>query len=999
MSQFIHTDVTAVKLHQDFIITGIGSSASVFERNSLKFLERINCLIGQKIYGIVPLQDSTKVLIFGGKQCTVICIDCNLNGDTNGLNIHRLFKPLVCEDWLHSATWVDTNTVALLTAHNAVQIWDLRTQCILSQHFSADNSILYSGLLLPLQDGLLVFAGTVFSEVIIHTPLDEKPLHHLKGHRGVIFSISCNPQKRVIVSTSDDRSVRIWGINPKKPDLLSNTTEYWKNIDIVCNHEVYGHTARVMRSSITNELIVSVGEDSVICFWGYDGKLLKKHETHQNSPIWSVDTNNSHLVTGGGDGAVILHPLSMASDYGQEESIILNTQTPAVPKKIAFTARNNLVILNDIDSAIHYHTTNTKTTVTHKINHGSTYKLLSVSSCKQLIAVADMSGKLDVFAENCKEDCITKVVDTNLNEKVFSMQWAGNRHLVFCGDKGNIMVASSVNSTVDIYGDFVLPNCKERWLTAAAMDVKNKILIVGDRCGNVHVYVKDQKNPVKTFNKVHGRYGPTSITIKNNEFITTGRDGTIRYFSLNENDSSLAKYMTNKELEFQWVEKFIDKEENIICGFKERIFVVYNVQNNLKLIEVSCGGGHRSWDVVRYIGKVGDEYEELIKLVYVKNSEICSHTFQLSKIMSKNVINSSHSKEINCLKSFKSNLDKTISFYVTGGEDTTLRLSSINSDSQIRDEIVSKHLSNVRTLKIVDLEGSIIVVSAGGRAQIRIKLIHISRVDKHLKASSQELIDYLIKGKDKERKNNQTWRNSSIDFDPETRIMDVDVLKQNDKFLIFAGCSDACLRVFSFIYKPGNVTFEPIGEMRHHKTCILKTTCVNFLDKDILITCSTRGEVSLWDVTDIVSWDDHEPFFSTITNKCGINSIDTRVTCDNILIATGGDDNAIHLTLLEFPNLNLSGTYVKHRWSTDKFHCSQVTGVKLVDDLLVSTSIDQRVTLAKWRTEEEGIRCDFQSQIFSDIADIQGMEILSNTSAAITVCVFGKGLEVVELPK
>lgn len=70
----------------------------------------------------MPLKDSSKFLIFGGKQFTVICIDCNLNGDTNGLNIHRLFKPLVCEDWLHSATWVDTNTVALLTAHNAVQV-------------------------------------------------------------------------------------------------------------------------------------------------------------------------------------------------------------------------------------------------------------------------------------------------------------------------------------------------------------------------------------------------------------------------------------------------------------------------------------------------------------------------------------------------------------------------------------------------------------------------------------------------------------------------------------------------------------------------------------------------------------------------------------------------------------------------------------------------------------------------------------------------------------
>lgn len=797
--------------------------------------------------------------------------------------------------------------------------------------------------------------------------------------QGVIFSISCHPEKGIIVSSSDDRSVRIWGVNPTNPSLklAYNTTDYWKNVTIICNREVYGHSARVMGCCITDDLIMSVGEDSTICFWDHEGKLLRKNVSHQSSAVWSVDADSSDVVTGGGDGAVVLHPLSMALEYGHQDSLNLHTKKPPIPKKVAFTARKNLVVLDESEDLIHYVNVDRKTTETYKLNHGLTNRFLCVSSCKQLVAVANMSGKLDIFVESCKdEECIRNILSTNLNlGTVLSLQWVGNRHIVACTGHGIISVVSLNKSQLCVDSEFALPPCKERWLTAAALHSNSKFLIVGDRCGNIHVFVKGNTKPVKTFLKVHGRYGPTSITIKQDEFITTGRDGTIKYFALSENESCLATHMSSKDLEFQWVEKFIDRDQNVICGFKERIFVIYNVKNNLKLVLVPCGGGHRTWDVLRYVDKAGDEH---IRLVYVKSNDIYIHTFQMSKIVSRNVIASSHAKEINCLKSFKIALDKTLTYYVTGGEDTTLRISSLRSERVFRDRIVFRHLSNVRTLKTLQQDDSVIVVSAGGRAQICIKLINFKKEGKHVKMISQELIDHLIKGTDKQRKDNKSWKDCKIDFDPETRIMDLEVLQRKDEYIIFAGCSDAWLRVFLFKIK--NNTFEAVSDLQHHKTCILKTKHVKFLNKDILVTCSTRGEVSLWDVTSVVSWDNLKPFFSTRANKCGINSIDTQTTADReLLIATGGDDNAIHLIVLEIPDNDLSSTHVKYTWSTDKFHCSQITGVKLVDDCLVSTSIDQRVTLARWRAEGEALRCEFHSQAYSDIADIQGMELLSHS--------------------
>ncbi|PZC86900.1 hypothetical protein B5X24_HaOG201759 [Helicoverpa armigera] len=981
MSLLTRTDVTAVKIHENIVLAGIGDTIHIFDKESRKLLQRLCGLHGQKIYGFVPGQCGDKILVFGGKQFTIV--------SRASEEYYRVFEPIVCGDWLHSGIWINENEVALLTAHNVVQKWDTVTMKLISQHASRDNSILYSGLLLPLHNEVLVMAGTVFSEVIIQRCGEEQSLHHLKGHKGVIFSISCDPEKHIIVTTSDDRSVRIWGPN-SMPEHQANTAKYWETIDIVCKHEVYGHLARVMRSCITNDLIISVGEDSAICYWNLKGKLLKKTLTHQNGCIWSVDSDGGTLVTGGGDCGVILHPLTVATDYCHEDIIDIGV---AAPKKVIFTARKNLLVLDE--NNLVYYDVLTKQKTEYKLNHESTYTLLSLSSCKQLIAVADMKGKLDVFVEKCKDEAfILNVIDTKLQVgKILSMQWAGNRHLVICSDSGNITVLASSNAIVEDFAKFVLPNCKERWLTAAAIDSANNSFVVGDRCGNIHVFAKGQESPVKSFPKVHGRYGPTSIHVRNTGIVTTGRDGTIKYFSTNNNT---VKYMSSRDLPFEWVEKFLDKDENVICGFQEREFVVYNIKDNSKILEVPCGGGHRSWDAVRYIGKVDDKYEEFIKLIYLKNAEIKVTTFQLSKIMSTNLVNGSHAKEINCLKAHK--VGDSIAF-ISGGEDTTLRISSVDADMKFKDEVCFKHLSSVRTLKTYPGDNNhFLVVSAGGRAQICIKDVKLTAEINKINIETGELVDYLIRGTDKERKGNQTWRNCSIDFDPEMRIMDLDLIKDQNDFIVIAGCSDSYLRLFSF--KEGNNKLEFVKESKYHKTCILKTKCIQFLNKDILITCTTRGDVTFWDVTDFLQ-SSLEPFFSTKTNKSGINSIAvTKLSENKILVTTGGDDNAIHMIVVEIPNQDdLTSAKVLYSWDSAKYHSSQITGLCLVEDYLLSTSIDKRITLFGWRITDEGIECKFLSQTYTNVADVQGMDLLDHSSDSIIVCVFGKGMEVIKVPK
>ncbi|OWR53291.1 WD repeat-containing protein 6 [Danaus plexippus plexippus] len=978
MSTLIRTDVTSVKLCKDIILAGIGSFLCTFYTKNSKPIQKIQALNGQKIRGLIPSKCLTKLLIFGGKQFTIFN------------EIESIFKSqidaVVYDDWIHTAIWLSENKVALLSAHNVVTTWDITTTKLLQQHINKDNSILYSGLLQPLQHDILVFSGTVYSQVILQWFGDEQPLHYLKGHKGVIFSISCNLQRGIIVTTSDDRSVKIWSVTSVHSDY--NIKTYWQNAHIDCVHDLYGHLARVMRNTLTNLYIISVGEDSAICFWDYNGNLLKKTISHKNSCIWSLDADESNLVTGGGDCGIMMHPLSSVT-YNSHGEVI---NTSVTPKKVLFTARNNIVITT-VGNVLNYYNSNLNKIQEIRLNHTSTYQLVGLSSCKQLIAVVDMDGNLDIFMENCKGDPgLKKIIETRLHlGKILSMQWAGNRHLVFCSEGGVITVGASKGNTIEIIANYLLPPCKERWLTASALHDTKDTLIVGDRCGHIHLYEWRRQQPAYTMKRVHGRYGPTSIDIRNDIVRTTGRDGTVRYLKI---INSGFKYMSCKDLEFEWVEKFLDVQGKYVCGFRERSLVVYDVENDLKVVDVSCGGGHRSWDVVRYIENNGGCYEECLRLMFVKNTQVYVNTFRLRDIVSTVILPGTHSKEINCLRTYRRRNDDPVTWFITGGEDTTLRVSTSEQEAEFWDRVIFRHLSNVRALKLLSVShDEVLVVSAGGRAQICIRTIGF--VDKNVTA--EELIDYQIKGTDRERRGNQNWRNCSVDFDPETRIMDVEVDELNEaKVMIYTACSDGEVRVFEWNRRGGQFTM--IQEVRHHKTCILKLKMFTCSNKKIITTCGTRGDVAFWEVSSEDGTLAEGPALVLRTNESGINSVDIKVTggCQFVL-ATGGDDNAVHMSLVRLGGDGGWAAVTSHAYLNA--HCSQVTGLALVEGLCVTTGVDQRVTSVSWRLEGEDIKTEFIDQMYSDVSDIHGMDVVRDSGDRLTVCVYGKGIQVIELLK
>ncbi|KAJ1510334.1 WD repeat-containing protein 6, partial [Coelomomyces lativittatus] len=108
------------------------------------------------------------------------------------------------------------------------------------------------------------------------------------GHEGAIFGLAFHSSGKWLVSTSEDRSVRVW---------CTQTYE--------CTYCYYGHLARVWQAMFLQDYVVSISEDAQCRFWKL-GKCRFIGEGHRGQHIWKlqVNPNETQVVTGGNDGVV-----------------------------------------------------------------------------------------------------------------------------------------------------------------------------------------------------------------------------------------------------------------------------------------------------------------------------------------------------------------------------------------------------------------------------------------------------------------------------------------------------------------------------------------------------------------------------------------------------------------------------------------------------------------------------------------------------------------------
>uniref|UniRef100_A0A8B9M4T6 tRNA (34-2'-O)-methyltransferase regulator WDR6 n=1 Tax=Accipiter nisus TaxID=211598 RepID=A0A8B9M4T6_9AVES len=376
-----------------------------------------------------------------------------------------------------------------------------------------------------------------------------------------------------------------------------------------------------------------------------------------------------------------------------------------------------------------------------------------------------------------------------------------------------------------------------------------------------------------------------------------------------------------------------------------------------------------------------------------------------------------------------------LNIFVTGSEDTTACVLALSEGSRAAVPLarLSDHISSVRALALAGPVGpgdegfgdeglSALLFSAGGRAQIECYRLLCSRDPASESAVACQVIHVASHRLDEhwERKKN---RHKLVKMDPETRYMSLSVVPGTSteqlampwKFLA-AACSDGSVRVFGLLEATQKLVL--VAESFHHQRCVLKVEAFLHMRaggerRHLLCSAATDGSIAFWDITgpiaDAVSVALltkpvfpalGTPLLTIMAHSCGVNSLHVHETPEGqYLVASGSDDGSIHLCLLEVAlgrGEAMAGTCLRvlERVARPCAHAAHVTGIRVLrPDLLLSASVDQRLTL--WRWGPDGL--DALSTTFfhvPDLAELDCWEVAEAGRELQYYCVLcGQGLE------
>lgn len=255
------------------------------------------------------------------------------------------------------------------------------------------------------------------------------------------------------------------------------------------------------------------------------------------------------------------------------------------------------------------------------------------------------------------------------------------------------------------------------------------------------------------------------------------------------------------------------------------------------------------------------------------------------------------------------------------------------------------------------------MASAGGRAQIILWKLNLTQYEK---PNCIELSTYY----------EQIDRNTS-----EMRIMDM-IFIQFDEIWLFSACSDGNLKIFHKINDKLMIHHNIFYKFK----CIMKLLYLN--NDHILITMASDGYLVFWNVNDLINLSNN--YLKSIkTHQSGINSCSYVKLSNNYLILTGGDDNLINLLLINIKNNDIN---ILDQVQLNSVHCSQITGVYIVNNYFLSISIDQKLCLFQYSVKDTKVTCNFLHKLYTNISDVQGLNCLEKESD-FHIFLYGNGIE------
>lgn len=1125
-----------------------GAYLDVYDTAGSVLLNRCRVFETQSIHGIAVGKSShvdsdLHLIVWGGSSLVWL----------NFTQLHDVIAKAdsdIADRELRVADWVldavvspakDDNSAILITAHNALIQLNVDPKSgisSLTELGSPSRSILYSAhLVWDTQESVLVAAGTVFGEIVVwqsylrsKTPGASFKVHStFIGHEGSIFGVNISAEvkdatgrvTRLLASCSDDRTIRIWNIQPPKElqamtlDVSSETTlretgfgsnneERATDSTIVdqCLAMNWGHSSRIwrVRFHISDDCeikVFSFGEDATCQQWILESwqnlsdiehahsdmsargeKILRTSEAqsaeliristsafHSGKHIWSADIwGNAYgqivIASGGADGQVAMYtsPQHLPErSRGMSKSSIAQVKLESINNTVPYNIENDRIDRNwSIDDvfkeiALGYMLNSTASTpVTRGGNRtestskvvptdafnkyafvGETRLLAITTSGRVLLAnlAIPVSWQELFMPAESHNDLRSYSVVSALSRQGFAFLAGANGVVYMYTLDGEIRAIARVNGKVAALLPFgngrtstlgvlvtVLGSSHATLLTftmgtithlpeetsailparfvPTAIGFTSRHIILGSLSGSLALFtLKNLSEAVHiwTPSTSKGQQAVTDIvsisqnmnTPDTSYILATGRNGRYSIYSisnttLSKDDTSaiIVEHVHQSAPPFgPLIEKaWFHKDVLYLCGFRSTRFVVWNETQHCEVLSVECGGAHRS-NAYSHLDSGGGHF------VYTKASRIylTSHTGPSHRIIK----NGGHGREIKACA-----VSANHQIVATGAEDTAIRLwrySDAGGDLNHKFEclsIVEKHVTGIQHLQWL---GSHYLFSSGANEEFFIWAVS------DIPGFGLGVICEA------------TFNDKSVDGDLRITSFDVTEIPTNlapdvatSEYLISMVLSDSVIR--SYIYSKDAGFFE-IGHGRYTSSCLTQARHILSGHGRQLLTGSTDGHLSVFSMNGA----EHNQLLTVKAHQNSIKCLDVaKHGLTDVIIASGGDDNALTITLLKDAAFSQAIIPAAHAAAINTVILLPETSEREDEHVygLVSSGNDQRVK--QWKVvvaKDRGIRVTQVADKFTSVADIaDGAVLRSNASGGsatdLKIVLVGAGMDV-----
>jgi WD repeat-containing protein 6 len=550
----------------------------------------------------------------------------------------------------------------------------------------------------------------------------------------------------------------------------------------------------------------------------------------------------------------------------------------------------------------------------------------------------------------------------------------------------------------------------ERFVVTSAGRIKD-LMVLGSRSGtlalfdphmpeaSINLWSPNGGGAVDALTTIMPLAAPVEEHISGSSyFLATGRNGTYSIFKstiIRSSDMAITTATVHPVhhgtppfgpmIEAAW----FDGTGLILYGFRGKNFIVWNETKQYEITNVECGGAHRSYDYSPIRGAHGAGH-----FVYTKASRLYVHSQCRT---SHSVVKSGgHGREIKTCS-----VSPDGSLIATGAEDTGIRIWHYDArkpavtDHLICQAVIQKHSAGIQHLH---WHGSNYLFSSGGNEELFIW--------------AAEKVPTFGIGVVCEA----TCPNQSSDRD--LRIMSLDVTdiqlplgsQTEAGMLISLAYSDSTIRTHTYSKHSG---FNLVASGRYTSACLMQIRHIKASDEVLLLTAATDGRLAVWKgASSGFSQSTAKPaqlvMVSSIkVHQSSIKTLDIIGCGDRIVVTTGGDDNALCVTIYSVSNISMPSAAPENLILLSA-HAAAITGLCFVPATnmnaaqtlrIVSSSNDQRVREWNVLLEEEAIK--MVGDVFTSVADVSDLAVLrvgENCETDSTkILVVGNGMEIFDL--